>query len=126
MNKFLRELLAALKNLIVAINQGKVSTKAAVTLLTELTVHLEQVVELDGALTEDKLDFLIFMSSKYVDMQKVFGVDKQVIITGHELFKQWAEAKRQANKKVEPVAKQPMKPIPEEGNEPLTPSKWKN
>lgn len=123
MNKFLRELLLAMKNLIVGIDQGKVTAKAVIPLLTELTVHLEKVLELDGALTEDKLDFLIFMSSKHVDMQKAFGVNKQVIITGHELFKQWQEAKRQATKKVESAGKQSMKPIPEEGTDPLTPSK---
>lgn len=122
MNKFLRELLTAMKNLIVGMNEGKVSVKAAVKLLTELAVHLENVLELDGVLVEDKLDFLIFMSSKYVDMNKTFGVDKQVIITGHELFKQWQEARRQANNKVE-TAPQQMKPIPEEGTEPLTPQK---
>lgn len=120
MNKFLKELLAAMQNLTVGMNEGKVPMTTAVKLLTELTVHLQKVLDLEPVSVDEKLDFLIFMSSKFVDLQKVYGVDKQVIITGHELFKQWQKAKADhiagANKKVEQaVPQQPLKPIPEEG-----------
>ncbi len=73
----------------VDINQNQLTKEQIVKNIASIAITMEANIGSKSAADSEKIDFLIFMASKRVNLKDTLGVDKEVVISGEELFRQW-------------------------------------
>lgn len=115
MRKLLEEIARVLREIAVEIHREQLSAVDTEKRLASLAIAVQRWAENADRTTEEKLDFLIFMSSK-----RTKSAGKEIIISGEQMFNEWKNAVKKAKEAEEKAAKkanQPLKPIPNENQQ---------
>lgn len=104
MRKLLEEIARVLREIAVEIHRENLSAVETERRLASLAVAVQKWADNAERTTEEKLDFLIFMSSKTVG-------DGAVVLSGEQMFKEWKAAVEKAKHAEEQQALKKQKKI---------------